>query len=252
MKLLVTVRQMPRRFVAIGILGLMALSIIAPSTAFAATTATQKCAPADTQCFIAAGDHYIAQRQAALTTLSGKITARRNENLITSDQAKALRADVGTNQSGLASLKSKLDAEKNAQAVRQDVQNIFLQFRIFAVVLPRDYRRLYLDMAVNVDIKLRNLAPKVQQAINNAPPGEKAQLKTLFNDYKNQLTTAESQFDSAQGDFPALTPANYNYNRTTYTATLAKLDTALHIIHTALHQARNDIHQIAKILKGNK
>src|SRR6266571_3016099 len=216
MKLLVTVRQMPRRFFAIGILGLMALSIIAPSTAFAATTATQKCAPTDTQCFIAAGDHYIAQRQAALTTLSGKITARRNENLITSDQANTLQADVGTNQSGLASLKSKL------------------------------------DMAVNVDIKLRNVAPKVQRAINNAPPGEKAQLNTLFNDYKNQLTTAESQFDSAQGDFPALTPANYNYNRPTYTATLAKLDTALHIIHTALHQARNDIHQIAKILKGNK
>ncbi len=225
---------------------------IVPSTAFAATVATQKCAPTDTQCFIAAGDHFIAQRQAALTTLSGKITARQNENLITSDQANALQSDVGTNQSSLASLKSKLDAEKNARAARQDVQNIFLQFRIFAVVLPRDYRRLYLDMAINVDIKLRNLAPKVQQAINNAPPSEKAQLNTLFNDYKNQLTTAESQFDSAQADFPALTPANYNYNRTTYVATLTKLDNALHLIHTALNQARNDIHQIAKILKGNK
>jgi hypothetical protein len=252
MKLSGKVRQIPQCLVAIGILGMMALSIIAPATAFAASVATHKCAPTDTQCIIAAGDQFIAQRQAALTTLSGKIRARQNEDLITSDQANALQSDVGTNQSGLASLKSRLDAEKNAQAARQDVQNIFLQFRIFAVVLPRDYRRLYLDVALNVDIKLRNLGPKVQQAIDNAPPGEKAQLNTLFNDYKHQLATAESQFDSAQADFPALTPANYNYNRATYVATLTKLDNALHIIHAALHQARNDIHQIAKILKGNK
>ena len=119
---------MPRRFVAMGMLGIMALSIMAPTAVFAATASTQKCAPTDTQCFITAGDHYIAQRQAVLTTLSGKVTARQKENLITSDQANVLQSDVGTNQSGLAWLKSKLDAEKNAQAARQDVQNIFLQF----------------------------------------------------------------------------------------------------------------------------
>src|SRR6266852_106671 len=120
MRLLGYVCQVPRRFVAIGILGIMALSIMAPASAFAATASTGKCAPSDTQCFITAGDKFIAQRQAVLTTLSGKITARQKDNLITSDQANVLQSDVGTNQSGLASLKSKLDAEKNAQAARQD------------------------------------------------------------------------------------------------------------------------------------
>jgi hypothetical protein len=250
MKLLATVRHLPGRFVAIGIFSILALGILVPTTAFAATITSHACAPTDTQCFIAAGNQFIAQRQTALTTLSGKVTARQNDHLITSDQANVLQSDLSTNQSGLASLKSKLDAETNPQAARQDVANIFSQFRIFAVVLPRDYRRLYLDVAVNVDIKLRSLGPGVQQAINNAPAGEQAQLNTLFNDYKTQLSTAEAQFDLAQADFPTLTPANFNYNHSTFVTTLSNLDTAMHTIHTALKQAGSELHQIAQILKN--
>ncbi len=224
MKLLATIRQIPRRLAAFGILSIVALGMIVPSTAFAASTSTQTCAPTDLQCIITAGDQFIALRQAALTTFGGKVTARQNENLVTSDQANVLQSDISTNQSGLASLKSKLDAETNATAARLDVANIFLQFRIFAVVLPRDYRRLYLDVEINIDAKMRSVGPQVQQAINNAPPSEQAQLNTLFNDYKTQLSNAESQFDLALADFPALTPANFNYNRSAYTIARGLLD----------------------------
>jgi len=249
MKLLATVRHIPGRFVAVGILITLTLGMLVPSTAFAATASPHPCSSTDTQCFIAVGNQFIALRQTALTALSGKVTARQYDHLITIDQANVLQSDISTNQSGLTSLKSKLDAETNSHVARQDVVNIFFQFRIFAVVLPRDYRRLYLDIAVNIDIKLRSLGPRVQQAIKNAPAGEQAQLNTLFNDYKAQLSTAESQFDLAQVDFPALTPANFNYNRSTYLTTLSNLDAAEHTIHTALKQAGNDLHQIAHILK---
>jgi hypothetical protein len=250
MKLLATVRHIPGRFVAVGILITLTLGMLVPSTAFAATASPHPCSSTDTQCFIAVGNQFIALRQTALTALSGKVTARQYNHLITIDQANVLQSDISTNQSGLTSLKSKLDAETNSHVARQDVVNIFFQFRIFAVVLPRDYRRLYLDIAVNIDIKLRSLGPRVQQAIKNAPAGEQAQLNTLFNDYKAQLSTAESQFDLAQADFPALTPANFNYNRSTYLTTLSNLDAAEHTIHTALKQAGNDLHQIAHILKN--
>ena len=250
MNLLARLQYIPRRFATFTIMSILALGILIPSTAFAATNSNNKCAATDTQCIISAGDQFIVLRQTALTTLNGKVTARENQHLITSDQANVLQSDISTNQSGLAALKSKLNAETDPKVARQDVVNIFFQFRIFAVVLPRDYRRLYLDIAVNVDIKLRSLGPKVQEAISNAPAGEQAQLNTLFNDYKNQLSTAESQFDLAQAAFPALTPANFNYNRSTYQTTLNNLDTAEHTIHTALKQAGSDLHQIAQILKG--
>ena len=250
MSLLTRLRHNPQRFVLFTVLSIVALGLLVPSTAFAASNPTHTCASTDTQCFVTAGDQFIALRQTALTALSGKVTARENQHLITSDQSNVLQSDISTNQSGLAALKSKLDVETDPKAARQDVVNIFFQFRIFAVVLPRDYRRLYLDIAVNIDIKLRNLGPKVQDAISKAPTGEQAQLNTLFNDYKNQLSTAESQFDLAQAAFPALTPANFNYNRSTYQTTLSNLDTAEHTIHTALKQAGSDLHQIAQILKG--
>ncbi len=233
MKLLATVRHIPGRFVAVGILITLTLGMLVPSIAFAATASPHPCSSTDTQCFIAVGNQFIALRQTALTALSGKVTARQYDHLITIDQANVLQSDISTNQSGLTSLKSKL----------------VFQFRIFAVVLPRDYRRLYLDIAVNIDIKLRSLGPRVQQAIKNAPAGEQAQLNTLFNDYKAQLSTAESQFDLAQADFPALTPANFNYNRSTYLTTLSNLDATEQTIHIALKQAGNDLHQIAHILK---
>jgi hypothetical protein len=250
MNLVTRLRHRPHSFATFTILSILALSILVPSTAFAATNSNTKCAPTDTQCLINAGDQLISSRLTALTTLGSKVTARENQHLITSDQVIALQSDISTNQSGLAALKSKLDAETNPKAARLDVTNIFFQFRIFAVVLPRDYRRLYFDVEVNIDIKLRSLGHGVQQDISKAPAGEQAQLNTLFNDFKNQLSTAESQFDVAQAAFPALTPANFNYNRSTYQTTLSNLDKAEHTIHTALKQAGNDLHQIAQILKG--
>ena len=250
MNLLTTLRRLPRRFAAIGILSLLTLGGIVPATTFAATASSHTCASTDTQCYITLGDQLIATRQTALTSLSNRVAERLNDQLITTDQSNALQSDISTNESGLASLKSKLDAETNAPAARTDVVNIFMQFRIFAVVLPRDYRRLYLDIAVNVDGKMRNLGPQIAQAIQNAPAGEQAQLNALYNDYKAQLSTAESQFDLASSQFPALTPSNYNYNRASYDTSLSSLTTAEKTIHTALHQASQDVHQIYKILKG--
>ena len=247
MKFLAALRRMPKRFVAIAMLSLLALSI--PATAFAASPNSTKCSATDTQCWITLGDQLIAARQTSLTGLGNRVTERLNDKLITSDQANALQADVSTNASGLAALQTKLNAETSATAARQDVANIFLQFRIYAVVLPRDYRRLYLDVAVNVDAKLRGLSEQLKEAIQGAPAGEQGQLNTLYNDYLAQLTTAESQFDAAQSDFPALTPANFNYNRTAYESSLNSLTTALKTIHSALKQAGQDAHQIAKILK---
>ncbi len=244
---------MPKRFAAIGILSLLALGAFIPAAALAAGPTSQKCAATGTHCWITLGDQLIAERRTSLTNLGSKITERLNDQLITSDQASVLQADVSTNASGLAALQTKLNAETNAPAARQDVVNIFLQFCIYAVVLPRDYRRLYLDIAVNVDAKLRDLGEKLKQAIRGAPASEQGQLNTLYNDYIAQLTTAESQFDLAQSDFPALTPSNFNYNRSAYDSSLNSLKTAehsIHSIHDALKQAGQDAHQIAKILKG--
>ena len=249
MKVLVALRRMPKRFLAIALFSLLALSI--PATAFAATpTTAPKCSASDTHCWIMLGDQLIANRQSALTNLSNKVTGRLNDKLITSDQANVLQSDISTNASGLTALQTKLNAETNATAARLDVANIFLQFRIYAVVLPRDYRRLYLDVAVNVDAKLRGLSEELKEAIQSSPASKQGQLNALFNDYLARLSAAEAQFDNAQSDFPALTPSNFNYNHAAYEASLSSLKNAEETIHNALKQAGQVAHQIAQILKS--
>ena len=249
MKFLAALRRMPERFLAIGLFSLLALSI--PATAFAATpTTTPKCSATNAQCWITLGDQLIANRQTALINLGNKVTERLNDKLISSDQTNVLRADISTNASGLTALQTKLNAETNATAARLDVANIFLQFRIYAVVLPRNYRRLFLDVAVNVDAKLRGLSDDLKQAIQNAPVSKQGQLNMLYNDYLAQLSAAEAQFDTAQSDFPTLTPANFNYNHPAYEVSLNSLKTAEETIHSALQKAGQDAHQIAQILKS--
>jgi septal ring factor EnvC (AmiA/AmiB activator) len=232
---------------ATSVLGLFVL--LTPAFAFAATANGAKCDKADTQCFIAFGDKAIAARQSSLETLSDKITAQRKASNITDDQAAALQADVKTNHNDLATLKARLDADKNAQAARQDVEAIYTQFRIYAVVLPRDYRRLHVDVEIVVRGKLVNLEPQLQQAIQHASASKQAKLNPLYSDYKAQLASAEGQIDSAQKLFPALTPTNFNLNRSTYEAALAKLKTSESAAHNALHKAGDDLHQITQILK---
>lgn len=215
-----------------------------PATALAAP---RSC---DLHCVISYGDTRITERQAALTKLSGAISDRAKNSRITSDQANTLQADVTTNQNGLGALKAKLDAETQVTAARQDVKNVYEQFRIYAVVLPRDYRTLELDIEINVAHKLKDLEAKLQNAINGAPGSIKDQLTTLYNDYVTQVSNAEAQIDAAQGELPQLTPANFNTNQTGYKTALTNLRNDVHTASKDLHQAGKDLHQMSELLKG--
>src|SRR5581483_5463440 len=155
---------------------------------------------------------------------------------------------VTTNHTGLSNLKSKLDAETDAKAARQDVANIFLQFRIYAVVLPRDYRRIQMDVEINAKSLMQGVASTIKQAIGSAPASKQAQLNALFSDYQKQVAAAESQLDTAQQDFPAMTPENFNQNRTSYESTRTALDNALKAARVDLHQAAKDLNEMAHIL----
>jgi hypothetical protein len=229
-------------------LGVLALGALLPASVFAAVNQPARCSATDVACIVAAGNVLITNRQNSLNTLSSKISTDLNAHKLTADQAGVLQADVTTNRSGLSSLKSKLDAETNARAARQDVSAIFLQFRIYAVVLPRDYRRTQMDIEINARNLMQGVAAKIKGAIGAAPAGEQARLNALFGDYQKQVAAAESQLDTAQRDFPALTPANFNQNRLSYEATKTSLDKALRAARADLHQAAKDLNEMARIL----
>ncbi|HLX40482.1 MAG TPA: hypothetical protein VKR42_08115 [Ktedonobacteraceae bacterium] len=230
-------------------LGLMALSMLVPSTAFASSTTSPTCAATDVQCVIDIGNQYIAQRESSLAKLSSNVVALANKNELHSDQAAAIQSDITTNESALSSLKTKLDAETNATAAREDVRNIFLEFRIYLVVIPRDLRQVHVDLEENLKDAMKDMESTLQAAIKAAPISKQAQLNSLFNDYVNQLAAAETQIDTALTNLPALTPAYYDSNPTSYASTLKTVSSSELAAHTDLHNAARDLHEMAKLLK---
>ncbi|MDQ2714099.1 MAG: hypothetical protein M3Z08_04255 [Chloroflexota bacterium] len=238
-----------RRLGAMGIVGMLAVLALGGFLPAAAFAAPAKCSATDVHCVITAGDQLIATRQSALDTLRDKVAAELKAEHINSDQANALQADIATNQHDLASLKARLDADTSVTAARQDVKNIFFEFRIFAVVLPRDYQQLHFDIERKLDEKMQGAKAKIQQAIADAHGDKKARLTALYNDYVAHLKTAESQFDTIQTNLPTLTPANFNTTRTTYETHLHAVCSAEKTAHEAMHQAAQDLNQIAHFLK---
>lgn len=242
------VRSFSKHFAMLGVMGIMTVGALVPAAAFAAPVTGTKCAATDTACVIAAGDKLISDRQAALTKLSTTISTDLTAKKITSDQANALQADVTTNQTGLTNLKTKLDAETTAKAAREDVANIFSQLRIFAVVLPRDYRHLQMNIEQNVKALMQDVAPGIQDAIAKAPADKQAQLNELFKDYQQQVAAAESQLDIAQNAFPSMTPENFNLNKVTYEQTRKAVVEAVKDARTDLHKAAEDLQKMTHIL----
>jgi hypothetical protein len=239
-----------RRTVFFGATLALLLSAALPAIALAAPQDT-RCGT-DIACVKKFGDDAIAKRQTSLVGATTRINGFVTKGALTSTQAGPLLDQITTNKNGLASLKTKLDGETDITAARTDVKNIYLQFRIYAVFLPRTRHVVALDIMTNVDNKLKGLEPKIEDAIAKAPADKKDQLNTLYSDFKAQLKEAEAQIDAAQGQLPVLTPNTYNTDRATYDKAFAALHADTKAAHDALKKARDDLHQIAMILKGSK
>ena len=251
MRFITLLHSAPRRLIALGMAASIALGGAGAATALAAPahSTLPTCVRTDVKCVIAFGDQRIDQRTAALTKLNDKASAQVAAGHITSSQASAIQADVTSNQSGLTALKSKLDAETDATAARQDVKNVYTQFRIFAVVLPRDYHEIVLDIMTNVQAKLVGLEPKLQQAIASAPADEQAQLNSLYSDFTAKLGAASTQITNANGMVSYFTPSNFDNNLATYRTNWLNFRSAVLAGRADLRQAASDLHQMAKILK---
>lgn len=242
-------RRMARMMAMGGALGLLAAGLIVPLAGFTSASSSL-CTATDTQCVITFGNARIAERQTALSTLNSRVNEVFSDGRISSADNSALVSDISTNESGLTTLKGQLDSASDAKTARADVRLIYTQFRIFAVVAPRDYHELWLDMLVHADNRLAGAEVVIKDAINGAPAGVQGQANTLFTDFTSQVSNAQGQTQAAQGIIPQLTPANFNANPTSYAATFGSYKTDIHSAAAATKQAMSDLHQIVQLLKS--
>lgn len=244
-----SVRQSARKLVVAGGLGLLTVGIVTPLTAFAYASTTT-CTATDTACVIAFGDARIAERESALSKLNSKVSAAFADQRISSGDNSTLVGDISTNETGLTTLKGQLDSATDAKTARADVKLIYTQFRIFAVVLPRDYHELWLDMLTHTDTRLQGSETLLKDAIAGAPAGVQGQANTLFSDYQTQVSTAQAQTDAAQNIIGSLTPAGFDASPTSYATQFSSYKSDIATAAKSTRQAASDMHQILALLKS--
>jgi hypothetical protein len=243
-------RRASRAAAVLGGLAALVGAAIIPLAGFTAHASATLCAPTDVKCVIHYGDLAIGARQGSLATLNGRVTEQFKDGHITSSDNATLTGDIATNESGLSALKTKLDADTDAATARADVKSIYTTYRIYLVVLPRDYHELWLDIIVHTDARLASNEVLIQDAINGAPAGVQQQANQLFSDYKTQVTNAQAQTSAAQQLIPQLTPSALNSNPTAYKTTFITYRTDIRSAATDTRAAISDLHQIVALLKG--
>ncbi len=192
------------------------------------------------------GDQRIEERLAALERLK---TAVQNHKRLTDEQRSAIINDANDNENGLKALKQKLDAETEISAALADVRNIYVQFRIFAVVIPRDRGEIVLFHEQNVITRMTNANQRISNLIQKDKDAghDVTRLEALQADYNAKLQDATNHTNHAQGLIPSLIPANYPGTNETLKTYRADLKAA----HDDIKAAAADLRQIYEILEAD-
>lgn len=220
----------------VGALSLFGIAAAAAPVADAASCTTVSCV----QQF---GNQRIQERLTALEKLK---TDAKNNKALTGQQQDIIVNDANSNENGLNALKKQLDAETAIKPALADVKNIYVQFRIYAVVLPRDYGEIELFHEQNASQRMTDAEVTIDALIQKDQNGKNiGQIKTLDQDYMNKLNDASTNMKGAQGLIPSLVPANYPGTNSTLKTYHQDLKTA----RLDLQGAANDLHQMTQLLK---
>ena len=197
------------------------------------------------QKIISRGDQEIARRLTSLAKLTDKINGA--TKLTDADKA-TLTAEVNATISGLNTLKAKLDAETTVSAARADVQSIYSEYRVYALVAPKVALVKVADDQQVAEQKLQTLIQKFQTRLNAAKAKGKNvdALETVLNDMTQKVNASASVSSAVQAKVIGLQPTDYNNDHTILSGTSAQLKTA----HANNVAAYNDAKQIVAGLKN--
>ena len=191
------------------------------------------------------GNQEIARRLASLSTLTARINAA--TKLTSSDKA-TLTAEVNTTISGLNALKVQLDSETTITAARADAQNIYTEYRVYALVAPKIGLVKVADDQQVVEQKLQTLIQKFQTRLNALKSKGKNvdALQETLTDMTNKVNASLGISTSIQAKVIGLQPTDYNSDHAILSGDSAQLKTA----HADNEAAFQDAKQIVAGIKS--
>lgn len=219
------------------------LLLTGPVSAAASTATGTNSAPSATsqqrlQTIISKGDQEITRRLATLSSLTSKISAA--TKLTTSDKT-TLSGEVSSTTSGLTSLKTQLDGETTVSAARTDVQSIYNEYRVYALVAPKVNLVKVADDQQVVQGKLTALTQKLQSRITSDQQAGKdvSTLQTELNDMTSKTQAARTISANIENSVIALQPTDYNSNHALLSGDNTQLKTARNDDQAATTDAKN-------------
>ncbi len=208
-------------------------------TAYKAATAANKLVKLQTL-----GDKLIDHRLASMNDFITRLTERKG---LTAPEITAIKTAAQPTLDGLATLKSKIDADTDLATAKTDVLSIFSSYRVYAVLLPKLHLMVIANQEQSIVDSLTALTPNIQAAIDAKKAGgeDVTALTAALTDYTNQLATASKDLASANSQITTMVASNVEASKTAFTSARDLLKT----VRASLVAARGDLGTIRDDLK---
>jgi hypothetical protein len=177
-----------------------------------------------------------------LQNLAGALDKLSNSTTLTAADKAALTKQLNDEVSGLTALKTKLAAETTVAGARADVQSIVLDYRVYALMLPKTRMMASADRFAVVETKLTKLHDELAAKATSSAD------KSKLADMSSQIANASAQTTKLETELLALQPTDYNANH----AVLVTYRAAEKTAHDALVAARDDAKTVIDDLKSAK
>jgi hypothetical protein len=184
------------------------------------------------------------KRETALSAALAKLDAA--TGISASDKATLvdrLNADLA----GMKAIETKVAADTTLATASADFKTIFTTYRVFAVAIPQARIVADIDRATSKEIpKLTASQTKLAARLAGKDAAKStAALQSDLADMKARIAAANTELSGASAKVLAITPADFNSNKTVVTSARAAVKTA----NTDLKQARADRKAIISALK---
>lgn len=169
-----------------------------------------------------------------------------------SDQS-SLTADLESEIASLTALKGKIASDTGTTTLREDVQSITKDYRIYALVVPQASITAAADRALNIVAAFQTVSGKLEARIASSTAVAGASLSPLVSDMNAKVSDAATQAEAAITAVAGLKPDNGDQtvmqsNTSTLKDARAKVEAAMQ----DLKAARQDAGSVVKALQGER
>jgi alkylation response protein AidB-like acyl-CoA dehydrogenase len=199
--------------------------------------------------------HTLVSVQAAAKTATDKRETALSAAIAKLDAAKGISASdkatlmdrLNTDLAGMKTVEATVAADTTLAAASADFKTIFTTYRVFAVAIPLARIVAGIDRATSMEIpKLTASQTKLVAMLAGKDASKStAALQSDLADMTTQIAAANTALSGASAKVLAITPADFNSNKTVVTSARASVKTA----ENDLKQARADRKAIIAALK---